>query len=81
MSCKHYNRKLEEKDRHYIENESCNNCILCLVEKKGPMTQGEIAEYFGVSKMRINQIEKKALQKIDKVLKDEYGFLTIGDLL
>jgi len=68
MACRHYGYKLDEGDRHFIESEEHNNCVLCLVYDKGQMTQEEVASYFGLSKMRICQIEKKALQKLEKRL-------------
>jgi arginine repressor len=57
MSCKHFAIILVEEDRHYVNSSEHNNCVLCLVEDKGPMTQEEIAKYFGLSKMRICQIK------------------------
>lgn len=66
MACKHYGRLLDQLDRHFIASEEHNNCVLCLVYDKGPMTQEEVASYFGLSKMRICQIEKKAIQKLNK---------------
>lgn len=64
--CKHYLFKLEPENRHYVNSPKDNNCVLCLAERSGPMTQAEIAEYLGVSKMRICQIENKAVKKMKK---------------
>lgn len=66
MACRHYGYTLAKGDRHFIDSEKHNNCVLCLVYDKGPMTQEEVASYFGLSKMRICQIEKKALQKLER---------------
>jgi len=68
MSCKHYNHKLKKNERHYINSAKNNNCVLCLAENEGPMTQNEIGKCFGISKVRVNQIEKKALKKINRIL-------------
>jgi len=59
---------LKEEDRHFINSEEHNNCVICLSEAKGPMTQAEIASYLDLSKMRICQIEHKALEKLKKKL-------------
>ena len=67
--CKHYALLLVEEDRHYINSLEHNNCVLCLSEDRGPMTQSEIAEYLGLSKMRVCQIEHQAKTKLGKHLK------------
>ena len=67
--CKHYTVPLEEKNRHFINSEENNNCVLCLSEKEGPMTQAQIAKYLGLSKMRVCQIEHQALAKLDKKMR------------
>lgn len=69
--CKHY-FLLKEGHRHYIDSKEHGNCVLCLAEDKGPMTQAEIAGYMGLSKMRICQIEHQAIGKLKKRLKDLY---------
>ncbi len=62
--CKHYGKALPEDHRHFIASLPHENCLLCLVEAEGPMTQEQVAGYIGVSKERIHQIEKQALKKI-----------------
>jgi transcriptional regulator len=69
--CKHY-LTLSEDHRHYVPSEEHGNCVLCLAEDKGPMTQAEIASYMGLSKMRICQIEHQAVAKLKKRLKHLY---------
>lgn len=69
MECKHYNRELVEKDRHYVNAPEYNNCVICLVNDKGPMTQEQISEYLGISKMRVSQVQKEAQKKITKKLR------------
>ncbi len=71
--CKHY-LVLEENHRHFVEAEEYDNCVLCLSETKGPMTQAEIASYMGLSKMRICQIEHQAVAKLKKKLKKNFTF-------
>ena len=66
MSCSHYACTLTQTDRHFISSQDHNNCVLCLVNDKGNMTQEEIGTYLGLTKMRISQIEKQALQKLEK---------------
>ena len=69
--CKHY-LMLDENHRHFIDAEDYGNCVLCLSEAKGPMTQAEIAKYLGVSKMRICQIEHRIMKKLKKRMKHLY---------
>lgn len=64
--CKHYLVRLTSENRHFINSAKDNNCVLCLADRLGPLTQAEVAAYLGVSKMRICQIEKKALKKVRK---------------
>lgn len=66
MKCKHFGYELKEEERYYINSKEHNNCVLCLVEDRGPMTQEEVAQYFGLSKMRICQIEKRAIEKLNR---------------
>lgn len=66
MKCEHFDHVLDEEERHYIGSPEHNNCVLCLVNDKGPMTQEDVAKYFNLSKMRICQIEKRALEKLSK---------------
>ena len=51
--------------RKYIRNESSNNCAV-LAAEDGPKTLQEIGDVFGVSRMRICQIEKSILAKLRK---------------
>jgi hypothetical protein len=69
MTCKHYSYDLIETDRHYVHFPYYNNCVLCTAEKEGRMTQEEIANVLGLSKMRICYIEKEAIRKLHKKLK------------
>lgn len=69
--CKHY-LMLEEGHRHFINAKEHNNCVLCLAEASGPMTQAEIAKYLGISKMRVCQIEHQAIEKLKKRMKNLY---------
>jgi len=66
MSCNHYSKFLTKEDRYYVNSECHNNCVLCLIQEKGPMTQKQVGEYLGLSKMRISQIERKAIKKLKK---------------
>lgn len=66
MSCSHYLYTLSEEDRYFIPSLDHNNCCLCLVSDKGNMTQEQVGEYFNLTKMRISQIERQALRKLEK---------------
>tara|TARA_B100000424_G_C22927604_1_gene493480 strand:+ start:1119 stop:1409 length:291 start_codon:yes stop_codon:yes gene_type:complete len=49
--------------KYWIECETNNNCTMIAAEK-GPMTLQEIGDIFGVTRMRICQIEKTVLKKL-----------------
>ena len=49
--------------RYWIDCESNNNCTMIAADK-GPMTLQEIGDIFGVTRMRICQIEKSVLKKL-----------------
>lgn len=72
MSCKHFDFTLSEKDRHFVNEKKYNNCVMCLAGACGPMTQEEVGDYLGLSKMRISQLEKVALKKFNKRMKRFY---------
>lgn len=63
MTCIHRKNDLKKDERIEIDSPEDNNCVLCLVNRKGPMTHDEISQYFDLSKMRIGQIEQRALKK------------------
>jgi len=66
QKCCHYREPLNEDHRHYINELKYNNCVLCVSEWCGPLTQDVISKYLGLSKMRICQIERIALKKMKK---------------
>jgi DNA-directed RNA polymerase specialized sigma subunit len=56
--------------RYWISNKNNNNCCLNTAKEKENMTLEEIGNIFNVTRMRICQIEKKAINKIkEKLLK------------
>ena len=56
----------EEKDcRYFLSSKKHKNCTI-LASESGPLTLQEIGDIFGVSRMRICQIEKTILKKIKK---------------
>jgi predicted ArsR family transcriptional regulator len=50
--------------RYWIENKKSSNCVL-IASKDGPMTLQEIGDIFGITRMRVCQIEKKILKKLE----------------
>ena len=56
--------------RHWIDHEKSMNCTL-LAAKEGPMTLQQIGDIFGVTRMRICQIEKRILKKVESILSFE----------
>ena len=59
-------QKCGQKDcRNFVQNEQSYNCTV-LAAEDGPMTLQQIGDIFGVSRMRICQIEKTILSKLRK---------------
>ena len=54
--------------RFWIDCKSHNNCTV-IAAKEGPMTLQEIGEIFGVTRMRICQLEKKIVSKLNLIAK------------
>jgi hypothetical protein len=53
--------------RYWIDYEDSSNCTI-LATKKGPKTLQEIGDIFGVTRMRICQLEKRILSKISSMI-------------
>lgn len=64
MNCKHFKKQLKVSDRHFVNSPKHDNCILCLVNDQGSMTQDEVANILGISKVRVSQFEVQALRKL-----------------
>ena len=59
-------QKCGQKDcRNFVQHEQSYNCTV-LAAEDGPMTLQQIGDIFGVSRMRICQIEKTILSKLRK---------------
>ena len=64
-ACNECNIDCEQKEcRYWIDYEQSKNCTL-LASKDGPMTLQQIGDIFGVTRMRICQLEKRILKKIE----------------
>ena len=53
--------------KHWISCKKYNNCTL-LAAKEGPRTLQQIGDLHGLTRMRICQIEKSAIDKIKKYI-------------
>jgi hypothetical protein len=49
--------------RHWLDLKQYSNCTV-IASKDGPMTLQKIGDIFGITRMRVCQIEKKILTKI-----------------
>jgi hypothetical protein len=49
--------------KYWIKHRESNNCVIISADK-GPMTLQSIGDIFGITRMRVCQIEKKILSKI-----------------
>ena len=58
--------------RYWINQKSYFSCGILMAGKKESTTLEEIGNLFGVTRMRICQIEKKALRKIKSILSNKY---------
>ena len=66
--CEKYNSECKKEScRYWIDYPNAQNCTL-LAAKDGPMTLQEIGSIFNVTRMRICQIEKKILSKIESMI-------------
>lgn len=55
-----------DKERCWIDFPEDQNCIHVSILKNGSMTLDEISKRIGVSLVRVSQIEKQALIKLNK---------------
>jgi hypothetical protein len=63
--CKTKNKDCKDSGcRYWIENDRTNNCTIIAASIKKNMTLEEIGKIFKVTRMRICQIEKRAIEKI-----------------
>ena len=73
------------KDNKECENEECRmwidyekdlNCTEIAIKKNGAMTLKEIGSRLGISYVRVTQIEKEVLKKIQKIdlLKEDTNY-------
>lgn len=53
----------KEECRQWFNSAEASNCVL-LAAKKGPEKQERIGEYFGLTRMRVCQIEKAIVARI-----------------
>ena len=53
--------------RHSIDNCAYSNCSLLAVKKGQSQTLADVGDVFGLTRMRICQIEKSAIKKIRDV--------------
>ena len=54
---------IQEECRHFLNCKDDLNCAIVAAEQ-GPKTLQEIGDYYGISRMRICQIEKALLKKL-----------------
>ena len=73
MKCFNYHKQNlstceKKKCRYWIKEKDNNNCCINVASLKRDMTLEEIGNIFSVTRMRICQIEKKAIAKIKEKL-------------
>ena len=55
----------KKKCRYWIDSSKNNNCTVSIISK-GPQTLQTIGELYGITRMRVCQIEKSIIAKIKK---------------
>ena len=55
----------ESSCRHFLNSKNDLNCSI-IAAQAGPKTLQEIGDYYGISRMRVCQIEKTILKKLRK---------------
>lgn len=55
--------------RYWVQHENSLNCAFIAIEKHGEMDLRTVGDIMGVSFVRIKQIQDKAVQKVNKLLK------------
>ena len=73
MKCFNYHKQnmqlcMNKNCRYWIEKNSEQNCCVNLLSKKRTLTLEEIGNIFKVTRMRICQIEKRAIAKLKSLL-------------
>ena len=74
MKCYNYNKKFNfncQKNacRYWLNKKDSNNCCLLAADNNDKLTLEEIGSIFKVTRMRICQIEKKAIERIKEKFK------------
>lgn len=69
--CKSKSKNCKESNcRYWLDNKVTNNCTIIAAKIEKNMTLEEIGNIFKVTRMRICQIEKRAIEKIKEKLVD-----------
>jgi len=67
--CNSKNKNCKESGcRYWLDNRATNNCTIIAAKVEKNMTLEEIGNIFKVTRMRICQIEKRAIEKIKEKL-------------
>lgn len=57
--------------RNHIDYPQEHNCVLITVQENNDMSLREVADRLGISHVRVMQIEKEALKKLNKKMMNE----------
>lgn len=66
---KHNVNCLKKACENWIHHEAGNNCVL-ITSKSGPKTLQEIGQIYGLTRMRICQIEKGIYEKVKTLIQE-----------
>ena len=73
MKCYEYNKNKNKNCkskncRYWIKNCEYSNCTIIAANKKEQITLEDIGKIFSVTRMRICQIEKRAIEKLKNII-------------
>ncbi len=63
----------QKECRHFLQSSKNLNCSIIAAEN-GPMTLQEIGDFYGISRMRVCQIEKSILKKLKSASNNLHEF-------
>lgn len=61
----------DKQCKNWIDYKDGNNCVI-IASKSGPKTLQEIGKIYGLTRMRICQLEKTIYEKVKRTIQEEF---------